>query len=98
MTLQDLIRKYGLPQLMQMTIYFLEHQFDGKTYSDCYDDKQQALQEAQKQWHRLPKPEQPLHQIAVWSAAITGNQIKIKDDDMFEIDFLEQLWSSDHSR
>lgn len=94
MALEDLIGKYGLQQLMQMTIYFVEHQFAGKIYSDCYDDRQQALQEAQKQWNRLPDQQKPLHRIAVWSAAITGNQVKVQDDDMFEIDFLEQLWQS----
>lgn len=94
MALEDLIRKYGLQQLMQMTIYFVEHQFEGKIYSDCYDDKQQALQEAQKQWNKLSEQEKPLHQTTLWSATITGKQIKVKDDDMFEIDFLEQLWQS----
>ncbi len=94
MALEDLIRKYGLQQLMQMTIYFVEHQWNDNIYSDCYEDKQQALQEAQKQWNSLPAQERPQHRIAVWSAAITGNQVKIKDDDMFEIDFLEQLWQS----
>lgn len=94
MALEDLIRKYGLQQLMQMTIYFVEHQRNDNIYSDCYEDKQQALREAQKQWNSLPARERPQHRIAVWSAAITGNQVKVKDDDMFEIDFLEQLWQS----
>ena len=31
MALEDLIRKYGLQQLMQMTIYFVEHNLKEKS-------------------------------------------------------------------
>lgn len=91
MSLEKLIREYGLSRLKKTTIYFVEHQYEDKTFSDCFIYRHQALQSAQKQWKKFSEEEKQLHQIGVWSAKITGNQQQVNGEDLFEVDYEEEL-------
>lgn len=91
MSLDQLIRQYGLKQLKKSNVYFVEHQYDDKTYSDCFIYQHQALQTAQKKWRKLAEEQKHLHQITVWRAKITGNQQHINGEDLFEVEYEEEL-------